>query len=227
VLALAAGVLALVAAAIVLAVVLTRGGSGSDTTVPANVTADLAPVAGIEQHGLALGNPQARVVLTEYIDTSCPICRDYVIGTFPTVSTNYIRTGKVRVEARPVAFVGPSSARGRQIVLAAARQDRAWQMLELLYENQGDETQEWLTDPLVRSLASKIGGLDVDRLLRDADSAAVQQQADELDTDMRDDGVNATPTFVLTTPDGTRHLLGSGNSPPEAFATAFDRALAS
>ena len=175
-----------------------------------------------------LGNPLAKVTLTEYVDTSCPICREYVINTFPTVSAQYVRTGKVKIDARIVAFVGPSSSeQGRDLVLAAARQNKAWQMLALLYENQGDETQAWVTDDLARALAEKIPGLNVDKLMADRSSIEVLEQTVTLDKQMQADSVTATPTFLVTTPNGLRHLLGAGYAPPSSFAAAFDKALKS
>ena len=218
----AAGVL--VGAAVAIALALTLTGKGT-SKAPTAVTADLAPITGIQQHGLLLGNPLARVTLTEYVDTSCPICREYVLSTFPSVATQYVRTGKVKIEARLVSFVGPSSPRGRDLVLAAARQNKAWSMLELLYQNQGNETQSWLTDSLARRLGARIPGLDVDKLIRDASGNAVASEASRMDQLMQTDGVSATPTFVLTTVDGKRHLLGAGNFPPSTFASTFDRAL--
>jgi protein-disulfide isomerase len=222
---LAAAGAVLVLAAVVVVLVLKLTGNGT-SNAPISVNADLSSVNGIQQHGLVLGNPQAKVTLTEYVDTSCPICKDYVLNTFPTISTKYVRTGKVKIEARIVAFVGPSSSeQGRELVLAAARQHKAWQMLELLYQNQGDETQAWVTDDLSRALGAKIPGLNVDRLMTDASSAAVLTEAVKLDKQMRDDSVSATPSFLLTTPDGQRHLLGAGYAPASSFAQAFDKAL--
>jgi protein-disulfide isomerase len=209
--------------AVVLVVTLTGGGKSK----PPVVTVDLSAVGGIPQNGLVLGNPLARVTLTEYVDTSCPICQDYVLNTFPTLSAKYVKTGKVKIEARVVAFVGPSSSRGRQLVLAAAHQNKAWQLLELLYQNQGNETQSWLTDSLARAIAAKIPGLDVARLFKDADSGAVIAKEAALDSEMKNDQISGTPTFLLTTPDGKRHFLATGSQPASAFENVFDRALSS
>jgi protein-disulfide isomerase len=228
VVAAAVGLLVLVAVGITLAVTLTGKGSGSSskaTSAPASVNADLSVLGGIARHGLVLGNPFARVTLTEYIDTSCPVCQAYVTSTFPAIASQYVRTGKVKVEARIVAFVGPSSARGRELVIAAARQNKAWQMLELLYENQGNETEPWLTDSFARAVAARIPGLSVAQLFRDAASGAVAAEVAKMEGYQKTDGVDATPTFVLTTPDGKRHLLGTGLFSPSAFASTFDRAL--
>jgi len=177
------------------------------------------------KHGLVLGNPMAKITLTEYIDTSCPICKDYVLTTFPSMVTAFVRPGKVKVEARALAFVGPSSTRGRQLLLAAARQDKGWQFAELVYHNQGDETTAWLTDDIARALAAKVPGLSVDTLFADASSAKIQTEATKADSQAQADSVSGTPTFVLTTRDGKRHLLGAGNPGFSAFAKVLNRAL--
>ena len=53
---------------------------------------------------------------------------------------------------RPLAFVGPSSDAGRDLVLAATLQNKGWQLAEVLYHNQGDEKSGWLTDAYARDL---------------------------------------------------------------------------
>ena len=131
------------------------------------------------------------------------------------------------MQLRLVDFVGVSSPRGRALVLAAAQQNKAWQLLDLLYQNQGDETQDWLTDDFARAIAAKVPGLDVDKLFADADSSAVASAAASMDSEAQDAGVRGTPTFFLTTPDGKVHLLTEGTAPASAFAEKLDQALAS
>jgi len=212
---LGAGVLVGVVA-VVLSLTLGHNSSKSST----DVKADLSSVAGIPQHGLVLGSPTAKVGLTEYIDTSCPICKQYVLTEFPAISKSYVRPGKVKVDARVLAFVGPSSARGRELVLAAARQNKAWQMAELLYQNQGPETEAWLTDSLAHAIAAKIPGLDVNRLFTDASSSAVKAAAQTADAQANADRIGGTPTFIVTTKSGNRVLV-TGSLP-----AALDQALA-
>jgi hypothetical protein len=40
----------------------------------------------------------------------------------------YVRTGKLRIESRPVARLGPDSLRGQQAVLAAGEQDKSFNL---------------------------------------------------------------------------------------------------
>ena len=229
--------LALVAAAVIvtagaIALSLTVGGTTKTATkaptgrAPTIAASSLAVVDGISQHGLVLGNPKAKITLTEYIDTSCPVCKSYVLTTEPAIVRRFVRTGKVKIEARVLAFVGPSSTRGRLLLLAAAKQDKAWQFAELVYNNQGDETTAWLTDAVAHAMAAKILGLSSSRLFSDASSAAVQAQATKQDAQAQTDGVNGTPTFVLTAKNGKRYMLGSGNPGVAPFVKALNHALA-
>ena len=68
---------------------------------------------GIPQHGNVLGYASAPVTMVEYVDLQCPYCRAFETEVMPTMIRRYVRTGKLKVEARPLAFIGPDSERGR------------------------------------------------------------------------------------------------------------------
>src|SRR5439155_2214936 len=165
-----------VAAAVVLVVVsqLLRGRTSAPTVIPNPVV----NLDGIPEHDAVLGNPSARVTLIEFADQQCPGCRYYTINVFPTLVRGYVRTGKVKMEYHGFPFIGPDSVKGLRFLLAAAKQNRLWQLQEALYRYQGRENGGWISDGLVRQLAAKIPGLDVNRLFRDASSNAITTEAE-------------------------------------------------
>src|SRR5438874_2165731 len=57
---------------------------------------------------------------------------------------------------------------------AAAAQNRLWNLAERLYASQGPENSGWVTEPLLRSAAADVPGLDADRMLGEATSAGVR-----------------------------------------------------
>lgn len=67
--------------------------------------------------------------------------------------TDYVRTGKAKLEFRPIAFIRPSSERGALGVEAPALQGQMWSLGTLLYRDQGDESDDWLTDDLLEEAA--------------------------------------------------------------------------
>ena len=78
---------------------------------------------------------------------------------------DYVRTGKVQIVFSGMHFVGPDSETALRTALAAAAQGRFWNVLELLYENQGTENTGWVTDSLLRSIGDAVPGLSTSRML--------------------------------------------------------------
>jgi protein-disulfide isomerase len=216
----AAAVAVLVVVGIVLAVVL----SGGSSRTPKNVAAvgsltDALPGAadvqarfkGIPQAGTTLGSPSAPVTLVEYIDLQCPYCQQFETQLFPDIVNEYVRNGKLKVVMRPWAFIGPDSTRGQAAVLAAARQNRAFNYAAVLYDNQGSENTGWLSDDMVTAAAASVPGLRVRQLLSDRDSAAVKDQVENITKLVQADKVSGTPTLFVgrTGQPGTEVTLSS------------------
>src|SRR3954469_18725569 len=88
--------------------------------------------AGVPQHGAALGRPSAPVTLVEYADLQCPYCGEWARTTLPVVVSDYVRTGRLRIVFRGLAFVGPDSDRALTAAVAAGRQDRLWDVVDAL-----------------------------------------------------------------------------------------------
>jgi protein-disulfide isomerase len=109
----------------------------------------------------------------------------------------YVRTGKLKIEVHFIGFLGPDSQRGRLAVLAAGMQDKLFNLMQLLYDNQKAENTGWLNDDLLTSAAESIPGLDVARLLTDRNSATVTNRADAMDAQASAQDVRLTPTILL------------------------------
>jgi protein-disulfide isomerase len=202
VLAAAAAAIALAAVAAALAFALTGGSSSNRSTTGANSTLPDAAAAvslfkGIPQHGNVLGKPNAPVTMVEYIDLQCPICRAFETDVMPTILPRFVRTGKVQVIARPIAFIGPDSVRGRLAALAAARQNHFFDFTQLLYFNQGSENSGWLDDQFVRSAFASIPGVDVAAAEKARTESAVAQEGDRFESQATADHVTGTPTILV------------------------------
>jgi protein-disulfide isomerase len=205
----AGGVVVVVAIVVVLAVVL---GSGGSSSIPKGLPAVGSPTSatalpnsgyveqlfkGIPQKGNILGKPNAPVTMVEYIDLQCPVCQLFETTVFPDIIKKYIRPGKVKVEVRPWAFIGPDSLRGQSATIAAEMQNRAFDYSQLLYYNQGAENTGWLDDNLVATAAASIRGMNVKQLLSDRKSSTVKSAVSTVTKQVTKDHVNATPTLLV------------------------------
>jgi protein-disulfide isomerase len=190
--------LLLVGAAVGVASALRGGSSGSSAGQPVAGAATVRSLfAGIAQHGNVLGRPSAPVTLVEYADLQCPYCRDFGLQAGPTLIKQYVRTGRVKVVFRPLAFLGPDSVRGRNAVIAAGLQNKLFDVVQLLYTNQGAENSGWLDERLVEAAARSVPSLEAARLLADSGSTAVARRAQAFDSQATMDGVRSTPTILV------------------------------
>jgi protein-disulfide isomerase len=200
------GVAVLAIVGIVLGIVLSGGGgkSVSDFPTVGSLATGLPAAAdvetqfkGIPQNGLTLGKASAPVTLVEYIDLQCPFCQQFETQVMPDILKSYVRTGKIKVEARPLGFIGPDSQKGRLALLAAAKQNRAFNFSEVLYYNQGTENTGWLSESMIGQAASSIPGLRVHDLLNGMSAGELKSQAKEFDAQALADKVSGTPTLYV------------------------------
>lgn len=226
----AAVITALLAVGFVVAVKLVNGSSDAKPP-PAGVALPGADdvqrlLTGIPQSGNVLGSPSAPVTLVEYVDLQCPYCQQFETQAMPTVIDRYVRTGKLKIEARVLAFIGPDSQRGRAAAIAAAKQNAMFNFVQLLYDNQAGENSGWLSDDMVRAAAGSIPGVDVAQLLSDSKSSAVDDQSRTYDSQATADGVHGTPTLFVG-PSGSKLKLVTLHSPTDvkSLAAAINAAL--
>jgi protein-disulfide isomerase len=225
----AAVIVALLAVGGVLAVKLT-GGSDPKPPPPGVALPGAGDVQrllkGIPQSGNVLGSPTAPVTMVEYVDLQCPYCQQFETQAMPTVIERYVRSGKLKVEARVLAFIGPDSVRGQSAAIAAGDQDKQFNFIQLLYANQAGENGGWLSDDMVRSAAASIPGLDVDKLLAASDSDAIHAQAQTYVSQATADKVSGTPTLLVGQSGRTLTTVGlSSPTDLQSVADAIDAAL--
>jgi protein-disulfide isomerase len=181
---------------------------------------------GIPQHGNVLGSRSAPVTLVEYVDVQCPYCQQFETQAMPTLIGSYVRSGKVKIEARPIAFIGPDSQRGRAAAIAAGEQNKLFNFAEILYLNQGSENTGWLNDQIITSAAASIPGLDVSRLLARSNSDSVKARSSAFDKQAAADNVRATPTILVGKSAGTlRPVTLTSPSDTQSIAAAIAAAL--
>jgi protein-disulfide isomerase len=173
-----------------------------------------------------LGRANAPVTLVEYGDLQCPYCATWSQTALPPLVRDYVRTGRLRIEFRGLAFIGPESELGLRAALAAGEQGRLWHVVDLLYRNQGSENSGWLTEETLRRLGTAVPGLDTERMLDErqgdrvaAGLAAAQEAAASA-------GVDATPSFELGPTGGTLRRVEIESLDSDALRPAIEAALA-
>jgi protein-disulfide isomerase len=222
------GAVVLAAVIVIVAVVVSSNHASPGAPKPGQqaVGGDLAKAefGGIPQSGRVLGNPNAPHTLVEFGDLVCPACKAYSDQILPTVTQDYVRTGKLRMEFRPFQFVRPWSQLAAQYAWAAAEQDKMFEFSKVWYANQGDESVNYVNDAFARKIAAAVPGLDADKLISDSRTAKVKAEAAATLREFNARGLNQTPSFVGGTTGGTLTDVDLGGS-ADGAKSAIDKLI--
>jgi protein-disulfide isomerase len=218
----AVGAAALVA--VVLIVVAGNGSSSPTTTATTTSAAPSSSLAGIPQHGNTLGKASAPATLVVYEDPQCPFCRSWNVSTLPSVVSQFVRTGKIKLEYRGVVIIGPDSVRGLQAIDAAAKQNKLWNFVDGLYARQGAENSGWITNDVILA-AAKAAGANGQAILTDMGSASVKATLATWQQQATADQLQGTPTFIIQRPPALAQPLAVSALDPATFDAALTAAL--
>lgn len=180
-----------------------------------------APLARAQQsadlrEARTMGSATAPVTLYIMSDFECPYCGDFARGTFPIIEREYVATGKMKV-----VFVNMPLAMHRnaepaaEVAMCAARQNKFWQMHDLLFRHQSEWSDLDEPGPLFLALGDSVGA-DRAALTTCLQTAATRQLVKaDYDGSLRT-GAHSTPSFYI---DGG---LMSGDEPIDVFRPIFD-----
>jgi protein-disulfide isomerase len=216
------------AAAVLAAVLIVAGGNGS-TATPTTTGASPAPaaasaLAGIPQHGDTLGKASAPATLIVYEDPQCPFCRNWNVDTLPTVISQFVRTGKLKLVYRGVVIIGPDSVRGLRAIYAAGEQNKLWNVSDALYAHQGTENSGWITNSVILAAANEAGA-NGQAILAGMGSKTVNDELFAAQKQAAAAHLQGTPTFVLERPPARSRQLTVTGLDPASFVASLSAAL--
>ena len=225
------GAIAIAVIVIVVAVVISTSGGGSGNAVsPQSPAAKTAAkhvkglLAGIPESGNTLGSPSAKITITEYGDLECSVCDVLATPTSFTnpeheqgsgwedqLITNYVKTGKAKLVYKSLETASggnpDQNAFNQQQVAAyaAGLQGKAWYYIELMYNEQGKESTNYVTESYLQSLAKQVPGLNFKKWMSDRKSSKLANMVvaeGRAGTAVDGSGGASTPTVVVSGPKG-------------------------
>jgi protein-disulfide isomerase len=157
-------------------------------------------LAGIPQTATTLGNPNAPVTMQYFGDLECPVCKEFTLGALPKLIENEVRSGKLKIEYRNLetATREPEVFRTQQVAaLAAGKQQKLWNFVDLFYHEQGEEGSGYVTEAYLRNLAEQVPGLNLTQWTTDRSDAALANQVASDAQAANNAGFNSTPSFLI------------------------------
>jgi protein-disulfide isomerase len=171
--------------------------TGGAKAKPVTTSAAAKNVAGIPEHNGVLGNPNAPITVTEYLDLQCPICDEAAKSNLPGFITKYVRTGKVKLQARTLSFIGPDSVTAAKVAHGAQEQGKLWAFLETFYASQGEENSGYVTNDFLTKV-SNAAGVDPKTALSYSKTQAAQTNLDDADAAAQTLKIDSTPSFTVS-----------------------------
>jgi protein-disulfide isomerase len=160
--------------------------------------ATAAPVAAPAQPSddMSLGNPKAKIQVTEYASLSCPHCGHFNETIFPTLKAKYIDTGKVHYTLKEMLTEPMQVAAAGFMMARCAGPSKYFTVVDQVFRSQ----PRW-TSGNIKPILQEIGaanGVDEARF-----NACLKDQAAFDAVNLRaqraseQDGVNSTPTLFI------------------------------
>jgi protein-disulfide isomerase len=158
-------------------------------------------LAGIPQRGRTLGHPKAAVTLQFFGDLQCPYCRRFTLLRLPSLIQGYVRQGKLKIEYRALktATLDPEIFQLQQVAaLAAGRQNKLWEFIDLFYRKQQRENSGYVTERYLGELAEQVPGLNLIAWTAARTDATLASALTSDALAASNAGLRSTPSFVIS-----------------------------
>jgi len=156
--------------------------------------ATMGKIVQIESTGWLRGATSAAVVVTEFSDLQCPACKFHE-PTIQAILKNNPDTAVLQYKHFPLSShkYGMNAAMAAE---AAGKQNKFWEMHDILFEKQGEWESANPPEPLFEKYAQSLK-LDIEQFKKDLNDSTLKSVI----TTQRDEGiklgVNGTPTFFV------------------------------
>ena len=164
---------------------------------------------------MAVGDPDAPVVVVEYSDFRCPFCARFTRETMPKLIEEYVDAGLVRYEMRDMPLFGDESLDAAIAGRAAARQE----FLTAVHADAPDKGHPPMPRKKLIAYAEEAGVDDIDRFADDLDDETLRDQVEADVVQAQGIGVNSVPFFAVDA------YAVSGAQPWEVFEEVIEERL--
>ena len=134
-----------------------------------------------------VANPDGKIVLVEFFDFSCGYCH----RLYPALKEVIAKNPDVKVVAKPMAFLSPTSKYAASAALAAREQGKFAEAYKAMFETEG-RLDNAKVDEIIASL-----GVNVDQLKKDMESEKVKNTLVSVSNLASALQVTGVPTLVL------------------------------
>ena len=152
-----------------------------------------APFLGDE---VSIGNPRAKVTVTEYLSASCPHCAKFNNEVFPALKAKYVDTGKVHYVMRELLTSPTNFAAAGFLLARCAGEHKYPAVLDALFHEQDAIYQSGDLITGLHNIGQKFGisPAQTDACIQDPKAVQAMQKRLKM---AEAAGIDGTPTFLI------------------------------
>jgi Protein-disulfide isomerase len=154
-------------------------------------------IRGDASDPMAIGDPNAPVVLSEWTDYRCPFCSLFANQTLPTLIEEYVDSGQLRIEFNDVAFFGQESFDAAVAGRAAAQQGKYMEYMTALFAAAPDSGHPDMPREKLVGFAKEAGVPDLAAFEAALDSSELQNAVQASQDAATQGGLSSVPYFVV------------------------------
>lgn len=193
-----------------------------DISVIAQTPDNLTLSTLINQGSPYYGDLASPLVVIDFSDFQCHLCKRYVDNTEQQINSTYVEPGKVVYVFKHLPNRGFDSKNASLAAQCTNDQGNFWEFHKILYENQGPIDSGWVNTENIKKFASKLLNVDITEF-----NACFQTKKYEsfINRDIalaNSLGFTETPSFIIMNRDGSVIEKIQGPKPFPIFKTVID-----
>lgn len=148
------------------------------------------------QGDMSLGDPKAKVQVTEYASAACPHCAHFDETVFPEFKAKYVDTGRVHYTLKEFLTSPPQVAAAGFLLARCGGKEKYFPILHAVFKSQAEWGEGDLMPTFVK-VAQANGLTEAQVQACFADKAALDALNARVKAAIETDKINQTPTLVV------------------------------
>ena len=170
---------------------------GRDQSEDTGGTQTVSHIRADASDPMAIGDPNAPIVMSEWTDYRCPYCAVFANQTLPALIQEFVDSGQLRIEFNDVAFFGDESLDAAVAGRAAAQQGKYMEFMDILFAAAPDSGHPDMPREKLIGFARDAGVPDIASFEAALDSQELIDAVQASQNAATQWGINSVPYFVV------------------------------
>ena len=177
----------------------------------------------INQGSPYYGNLSSSLVVVDFSDFQCHLCKRYVDNTEQQINSSYVQSDEVVYVFKHLPNRGFDSKNASLAAQCTNDQGKFWEFHKILYANQGPIDSGWVNNENLKKFASQLPNIDITEFNSCFDTKKYESFIDKDIALANSLGFTETPSFIIMNSEGSIIEKIQGPKPFPIFKTVIDR----